>query len=94
MKVPIKGILSFQENSRTTDRPKRLIVAAVWMENCKKSDLARYTMMTLYLRRHCPSVDKGVMLDQICLDYNKTFRAVAREEKPGIRKLIVKWVRK
>lgn len=94
MKVPIKGILSFPENSRTTDTRKRLIVAAVWMENGKKADLARYMMMILCLRRYCLSVEKGVMLDQVCLDYNKAFRAVARGENLGIKKVIVKWVRK
>lgn len=40
MKLPIKPVISFQENSRATDQPKRITAAAVWMENRKKADHA------------------------------------------------------
>lgn len=34
------------------------------------------------------------MLDPICLGYIRAFRGIARVEKLGIRKPIVKWIRK
>lgn len=56
MELSEKFIITFQDNSRTTDRPRGIIVAAMWMKNRKKADYARYRQY-VSLGRHWLSVD-------------------------------------
>lgn len=88
-----KIVITFQENSRTTGWPKWIIVAAMWIENWKKADHARYRWY-FSLKRYWLSVDNWNMLDPICLNYIKAFRGTSGVKKLRIRKPFVRRVRK